>query len=148
MGSSYLVDQAIAIFERVERFVSASSTRKFSRHDRALRSMRVAPREDSGGEPSRLLQVARLQIVPIRPFAARSTECVELFRDGRYYGCITLVQAVTQAIRRRPADSGPRPRKSALVSARLEASLAETAFVSTVVRGIVCVMLAVAAPGR
>jgi hypothetical protein len=46
----------------------------------------------------RLLQVSRLQFVPMGPFAAPSAECVELFRDGRFYGCITLVQAVTEAV--------------------------------------------------
>src|SRR4051812_24024094 len=46
----------------------------------------------------RLMQVSRLQIVPSGPFAAPSAECIELFRDGRFYGCITLAQAVTEAV--------------------------------------------------
>jgi len=46
----------------------------------------------------RLAQVDKLGIVPCGVFGAPSAECIELFRDGHYYGCISLVQSVTEAI--------------------------------------------------
>jgi hypothetical protein len=32
------------------------------------------------------------------PFAALSVECAEQFRDGHYFGCIALAQAVLEAV--------------------------------------------------
>jgi hypothetical protein len=46
----------------------------------------------------RWMQVSRLNIVPRGPFASPSAECMELFRDGHFYGCITLTQAVAEAV--------------------------------------------------
>lgn len=37
-------------------------------------------------------------IIPCTPFASVSAECGKLFRDGHYYGCISLTQAVTEAL--------------------------------------------------
>jgi hypothetical protein len=34
----------------------------------------------------------------LRPFAAPSAECAEQFRDGRYFGCIALTQALLEAV--------------------------------------------------
>jgi hypothetical protein len=65
--------------ERVEERLKAEDSRTL--HDRA----------------SRWMQISRLNIVPRGPFAAPSAECLELFRDGHFYGCITLVQAVIEA---------------------------------------------------
>lgn len=47
---------------------------------------------------SRFLQVRGTVLVPHGPFAAPSVECAELFRDGHFLGCITLTQAVMEAV--------------------------------------------------
>lgn len=47
---------------------------------------------------SRALQICRSFIIPMGPFALPSAECARLFRDGHFYGCISLAQAVTDAI--------------------------------------------------
>lgn len=39
-------------------------------------------------------------VIPFTPFAAASSECSRLFRDGHYYGCISLTQAVAEALTR------------------------------------------------
>ena len=36
--------------------------------------------------------------MPDGPFAAPSMECAEQFRDGHYFGCIALAQAVLEAV--------------------------------------------------
>ena len=46
----------------------------------------------------RYLQVKPHKIIPNAPFAAVSAECSLLFRDGHFYACIALVQAVAEAI--------------------------------------------------
>jgi hypothetical protein len=52
----------------------------------------------------RYLQVKPYEIIPNTPFAAPSSECSLLFRDGHFYACISLVQAVTEAIVRYICD--------------------------------------------
>jgi len=52
----------------------------------------------------RYLQVRPHQIIPNAPFAAPSAECSLLFRDGHFYACIALVQAVAEAIVRYICD--------------------------------------------
>ncbi len=52
----------------------------------------------------RYLQVKPHGIVPNTPFASASSECSLLFRDGHFYACIALVQAVTEAIVRYMCD--------------------------------------------
>lgn len=47
---------------------------------------------------ARFLEVHGMFLVPYGPFAAPSAECVEQFRDGHYFGCIALTQAVMEAI--------------------------------------------------
>jgi hypothetical protein len=47
---------------------------------------------------TRFLQVRGTMLVPFTPFAAPSVECAEQFRDGHYYGCIALTQAVLEAL--------------------------------------------------
>lgn len=47
---------------------------------------------------NRLTQAKNMGIVPYGVFGAPSVECIDLFRDGHYYGCISLIQAVTEAI--------------------------------------------------
>jgi hypothetical protein len=46
----------------------------------------------------RFLQVRGTILVPYGPFSAPSSECVEQFRDGHYFGCIALTQAVVEAV--------------------------------------------------
>ena len=46
----------------------------------------------------RYLQVKPHEIIANTPFAVPSAECRFLFRDGHFYACIALVQAVTEAI--------------------------------------------------
>jgi hypothetical protein len=46
----------------------------------------------------RYLKVKPHGIVPYTQFAPASAECAFLFRDGHFYGCIALTQAVTEAI--------------------------------------------------
>ncbi len=48
----------------------------------------------------RYLQVKPHGIIPYEHFSAASAECNLLFRDGRFYGCIALTQAVTEALAR------------------------------------------------
>ncbi len=52
----------------------------------------------------RYLQVKPHKIIPNAPFAAVSAECSLLFRDGHFYACIALVQAVAEAIVRYICD--------------------------------------------
>ncbi len=47
---------------------------------------------------ARYLQVKPHGIIPNTKFAAASSECSLLFRDGHFYGCIALVQAVAEAL--------------------------------------------------
>jgi len=37
-------------------------------------------------------------VIPYTKFTPASAECTLLFRDGLFYGCIALTQAVTEAI--------------------------------------------------
>ncbi len=46
----------------------------------------------------RYLAVKPHGIIPNTKFAAASSECSLLFRDGHFYGCIALVQAVAEAL--------------------------------------------------
>src|SRR5688572_21384410 len=44
------------------------------------------------------LEVKPHPIIPNTHFAAVSTQCTGLFRDGQFYGCIALTQSVTEAL--------------------------------------------------
>lgn len=46
----------------------------------------------------RYMQVKPHEIVPYTHFSTISAECSFLFRDGHYYGCIALTQAVAEAL--------------------------------------------------
>jgi len=48
----------------------------------------------------RFLKVKPHGIVPYTPFAPVSAECISLFQDGHFYGCIALTQSVAEAIAR------------------------------------------------
>ena len=47
---------------------------------------------------SRYIQVKPHGISPNQHFASISGECAELYRDGHFYGCIALTQAVAEAL--------------------------------------------------
>lgn len=46
----------------------------------------------------RYLEVKPHGIIPNTHFARASSECFRLYRDGHYYGCISLVQSVAEAL--------------------------------------------------
>ena len=46
----------------------------------------------------RYLEVKPHPIVAYHHFSSASAECIELFRDGHFYGCIALAQAVAEAL--------------------------------------------------
>lgn len=46
----------------------------------------------------RFLEVKPHIIIPSTPFSPASSECSLSFRDGHFYGCISLAQAVSEAI--------------------------------------------------
>jgi hypothetical protein len=48
----------------------------------------------------RYLKIKPHGIIPFTPFAPPSSECGLLFRDGHFYGCIALTQAVAEALTR------------------------------------------------
>lgn len=52
----------------------------------------------------RYLEVKPHIIIPNAPFAVPSSECSFLYRDGHFYACIALVQAVAEAIVRYICD--------------------------------------------
>jgi hypothetical protein len=53
----------------------------------------------------RYLQASHHRIVPDTSFASASAECIKLFRDGHFYGCISLSQAVGEALIRHMCQS-------------------------------------------
>ena len=48
----------------------------------------------------RSLEAKPAGIVPFTHFAAVSAECTRLYRDGHFYGCVSLAQSVAEAIAR------------------------------------------------
>ncbi len=61
----------------------------------------------------RYLKVKQPVMVPYTEFAPASAECALLFRDGHYYGCISLSQAVAEALARFLClRNGWKPKKS------------------------------------
>ena len=52
------------------------------------------------GRRERYLEARPVGIVPMTHFAAVSAECTELYRDGHFYGSISLAQSVAEAIAR------------------------------------------------
>ncbi|MCA9403931.1 MAG: hypothetical protein KC897_09135 [Candidatus Omnitrophica bacterium] len=53
--------------------------------------------------PDRIRRITEINtqwLIPNEHFAPASSECLKLYRDGHFHGCISLVQAVTEAISR------------------------------------------------
>ena len=75
-------------------------------HSRALaaESMKQEFEQTLPKRVERYLQVKPHGIIPNTPFAVPSSECSVLFRDGHFYACIALVQAVAEAIVRYMCD--------------------------------------------
>lgn len=46
----------------------------------------------------RYLEIPRHPITAAQHFSGASAECMKLYRDGHFYGCISLVQAVAEAL--------------------------------------------------
>jgi hypothetical protein len=46
----------------------------------------------------RYLQVKPHGIIPNTPFARASSECSKAYRDGQFYGCISLTQSVAESL--------------------------------------------------
>ena len=65
---------------------------------RVEETLRTEDERTRSDRARRVLQVRALSFVPAGPFAAPSAECLDQFRDGHYFGCIALVQGVTEAI--------------------------------------------------
>jgi len=53
----------------------------------------------------RFMKIRHQPIIRNTEFALASAECIILFRDGSYYGCISLCQAVGEALIRFMCDS-------------------------------------------
>lgn len=59
----------------------------------------------------RYLRIHVPGIIPYKHFALPFEECEKLFRDGHYYGCIALTQAVAEAVVRHIWATNQRSRK-------------------------------------
>jgi len=46
----------------------------------------------------RYLEIKPHPIIANHHFSSVSTECIDLFRDGHFFGCVSLVQAVAEAL--------------------------------------------------
>jgi hypothetical protein len=63
-----------------------------------LRDFRTQCEATVADRVNRHLRVDHHAIVANTPFAGPSSECVALFTDGHFYGCISLSQAVGEAL--------------------------------------------------
>lgn len=63
-------------------------------------SLRQSFEQTLSERAQRYLKIKPHDIIPFTPFAPPSSECGLLFRDGHFYGCIALTQAVAEAITR------------------------------------------------
>jgi hypothetical protein len=81
----------------------------------------------------RYLEVKPHDIVPYTYFSAASTECSYLFRDGHFYGCIALTQAVAEALVRFMCKINFR--RAGKVFGNNVEKLSNRGFISNVVKG-------------
>jgi len=63
-------------------------------------SIRQSIEQTLADRAQRYLKIKPHGIIPLTPFAPPSSECGLLFRDGHFYGCIALTQAVAEALAR------------------------------------------------
>jgi len=73
---------------------------KFVQQKRIEDSIKQEFEQTLSDRAARYLQVKPQGIIPYEHFSAASAECSLLFRDGHFYGCIALAQAVTEALAR------------------------------------------------
>jgi len=78
--------------------MDAEATRKLFKHAQVEYSLRQDFEGTLADRVDRYMQVKPHEIVPYTYFSTISTECSFLFRDGHYYGCIALTQAVAEAL--------------------------------------------------
>ncbi len=84
--------------------MDAKTKREFFQRAQTADSIRQEFEQTLSKRVHRYLQVKPHEIIPDAPFAVPSTECGLLFRDGHFYACIALVQAVAEAIVRYVCD--------------------------------------------
>jgi len=84
--------------------MNEKTKRELFQRAQATSSMRQEYEQTLPERVERYLQVKPHEIIPNTPFAAPSAECSLLYRDGHFYACIALVQAVTEAIVRYACD--------------------------------------------
>ncbi len=90
-------DRPRAPVEQVASVLSETPDADAEQH-RVEETLRDEDERTRSERARRALQVRALSFVPAGPFAAPSAECLDQFRDGHYFGCIALVQGVTEAI--------------------------------------------------
>ena len=78
--------------------------RELLQQAQTLESMKQEFEQTLPERVKRYLEVKPHGIIPNAPFAVPSSECSLLFRDGHFYACIALVQAVAEAIVRYMCD--------------------------------------------
>ncbi len=74
--------------------------REFTQQKRVEGSIKQEFEQTLSDRAARYLQVKPHGIIPYTHFSAASAECSLLFRDGHFYGCIALTQAVAEALAR------------------------------------------------
>ena len=75
--------------EKCERRLSVGSCRILFARDSSIRCL---------SEWTDTYQRNPLTCYQILPFGGASAECVALYTDGRFYGCVALAQSVAEAI--------------------------------------------------
>ena len=80
--------------------MDSESKEKQLERERLIRELVTDCRSLASERVERYLRAQHHGIVADTPFAPASAECIELFRDGHYYGAISLSQAVGEALAR------------------------------------------------
>lgn len=78
--------------------MSKANTNQDALKNRVERDLRQLFEQTLTERIRRHLEVKPHPIVANHHFSAASAECIELFRDGHFYGCIALTQAVAEAL--------------------------------------------------
>lgn len=78
--------------------MATKSAADAARRARLISELQAECSERAVERVERYLRVQHHGIVAATPFAAASAECIDLFRDGHYYGAISLSQAVGEAL--------------------------------------------------
>jgi hypothetical protein len=78
--------------------MDSESTQKQRERERLISDLVAHCQSLAAERAERYLRVRHHGIVADTPFAPASAECIALFRDGHYYGAISLSQAVGEAL--------------------------------------------------